>query len=111
MENVYNALDQVISCITESSAYQNCLSYREKMSDNQEIQDLIQLIKKTQKKYIRSFYDSKIKEELDTLQDTLFQIPIYHSYQESLDEVNEMIDTVKDSMNEYFYQLLNEKKN
>ena len=54
MENVYNALDQVISCITESSAYQNCLSYREKMSDNQEIQDLIQLIKKTQKKYIGS---------------------------------------------------------
>ena len=111
MENVYSALDQIISCITESTAYQNCLSYREQMRGNSEIESLIEKIKKAQKSYIRSFYDPKIKEELDALQDTLFQIPIYHSYQESLDEVNEMIETVKDSMNQYFDQLLNEKKN
>ncbi len=107
MENVYNALEEVIHCITESSDYQTCLSLKEKMSENEEITTLIEKIKKTQKKYIRSEYDLKVKEELDSYQKELMDIPIYHVYNESLERVNEMIELVKDTLNQYFTSVLN----
>lgn len=107
MENVFNALDDVISCIEKSSVYQTCVSLQKQMQDNEKIMHLIDKVKKTQKKYIRSGYQESIKEELDQYTKQLEEIPIYHIYQDSLEEVNEMIGYVKDTLNEYFEQLLN----
>ena len=107
MENVYNALDEVIQTIQSSSDYQTCISLKEKMKDNEEITSLVTKIKDTQKKYIRSEYDSSFKKELDSLEEQLINIPIYHMYQESLERVNQMITLVKDTLNDYFSQLLN----
>ena len=107
MENVYNALEDVIQCILTSSEYQTCLSLKEKMLKNEEVMFYIEKVKETQKKYIRSEYDSSIKEELDDYNARLMEIPIYHTYQESLDKVNEMIGYVKDTLNDYFTKLLN----
>ena len=109
MENVYQAIDEVISCIVESADYQNCLSYQEKMKDNPEITTLIQKVKDTQKKYVKSGYAPSILEELETYQKQLDEIPIYKMYQQSLDRVNEMISYVRESLNQYFSSLLNEK--
>ncbi len=105
MENVYNALEEVIQCITESSDYQTCLSLKEKMSENEEITNLIEKIKKTQKKYIRSEYDKSVKEELDSLEKRLEEIPIYSVYLEKLEKVNEMISYVEERLNTYFTNL------
>ena len=77
------------------------------MKEDQEIMNLIALVKKTQKKYIRSGYDPSIQKELDTYRNQLMEIPIYHNYQESLEKVNEMIGYVKESLNDYFIDLLN----
>lgn len=107
MENVYNALEKVISCIVESKDYKICISLKNQMSQNEEISTLIQTIKDTQKKYIRSNYDLKVKEELDTYEETLKNIPVYHIYNDSLERVNQMIDYVKESLNHYFEMLLN----
>ena len=107
MESVYKALDQVIECITRSSEYQTCLSIKEKMIHNDEVMNLIETVKKTQKKYIRSNYSEKVKEELDSYQKQLMNIPIYHMYNDSLEKVNEMISYVKDTFNDYFNQVLN----
>lgn len=107
MENVYSALDAVIQCIISSKEYQMCISLKSQMKDNDEVMHLIEQVKKIQKKYIRSGYDSSIKQELDSYTERLMNIPIYHSYHESLESVNEMIFYVKDSLNDYFNQLLN----
>jgi len=107
MENVYNALDEVIQYILNSSEYQNCISLKEQMSQNEEVTALISKIKNTQKKYIRSEYDSSILNELQSYQKELDEIPIYHVYNESLEKVNEMIELVKDYINDYFTNLLN----
>ena len=107
MESVYKALDQVVDCIKNSSEYQKCLSLKEQMSHNDEVMDLIQKVKETQKKYIRSNCSEKIKEELDSYQEQLMNIPIYHIYNDALEKVNEMIFYVKDTFNEYFNQILN----
>lgn len=107
MENVYNSLEEVIDAIVHSKEYQNCLDYKEKMKDNEEIMNLIELVKKTQKEYIRSYYDPSIKEKLDQYNQILNEIPLYHYYQESLEQVNWMIGYVKDTFNDYFQKVLN----
>ena len=107
MENVYKALDAVVDTIVQSKDYQTCIKLKEQMADNEEITSLIENIKKTQKKYIRGEYDSKMKEELDLYQKQLMEIPIYHIYNDSLEKVNEMIELVKDTLNQYFDSILN----
>jgi len=109
MENVNKALNEVILYIKESNDYKTCLSIKEKMSTNKELIDLIKKVKDLQKKYIRSNYDSLIKEELDKANKELMEIPIYITYLNYLEKINDKIDYVKISLNEYFDNLLNEK--
>lgn len=108
MENILKAIDEVIISIQSSKEYKSCISLKEKMSHNKEIMDMIQNIKTLQKKYIRTS-DEEIKKELDVCIEELNKIPIYYEYQNSLKLVNEMIDYVKSSLNEYFYSILNNK--
>lgn len=108
MEKLYKAMDEVISCIKESDEYKNCLSLKIRMSANQEIIMLVREVKKLQKDYIRS-NDCLVKEKLDEVLDRLKEIPIYKIYLNNLEKVNEKIEYVKDSLNDYFYKLLNEK--
>ena len=84
-----------------------CISIQEQMKDHSTITELIKNVKSTQKKYIKSGYDSKIKKELDSYQEQLLDIPIYSIYLKNLELVNERIEFVKDSLNDYFYHLLN----
>lgn len=109
MEDVYKALDEVIDCIQNTNEYQRCISLKEQMSQNEELVSLVEDVKKRQKQYIRSGYDSTIKKELEELEKKLNEIPIYTIYLENLSKVNEMIDYVRDSLNDYFYQLFNKK--
>lgn len=76
------------------------------MSNNQDICELVEQIKKLQKKYVLE-KDSKILTELKSLEDRLNNIPIYVIYMQHLEKVNEMINYVKDELNNYFYQVLN----
>ena len=108
MENLYNAIDEVVLCIKKSPEYINCINLKEQMSNNKEISELIEKIKVLQKKYIKSNYDKKIKEELDKLEENLNNIPIYNIYNKNLEVVNDKINYVKDCLNDYFYKLFNE---
>ena len=109
MEEVYKALDEVITSIKDSKEYTEVLKIKRQMEDNPELVELIEKVKELQKKYVRNNYDSKIKKELDELEEKLYEIPIYNIYLEKLKLVNEKIDYVKDSLNGYFDDLLNKK--
>ena len=109
MEELSKSLDEVIDCIKESPEYKDCLKIKKQMDSNKELVDLINKVKDLQKKYIRSNYDSSIKKELDKCESELKEIPIYNIYLNKLDQVNNMIDYVKDSLNDYFDNLLNKK--
>ena len=80
------------------------------MEKNIDLKNKINKIKNLQKKYIRSGYDSSIKSELDKLNEELFNIPIYKIYLDNLEVVNQKLDYVKDSLNDYFYKLFNASK-
>ena len=109
MEELNKALDDIVLTIKNSKEYRDCINIKNKMRDNKELMQMIEDVKSLQKKYIRSNYDSNIKDELDKLEAKLNNIPIYNIYLSKLEIVNEKIDYVKDSLNEYFDQLLNKK--
>ncbi len=109
MENLYKKLDDVILCIKESNEYKNVIDIKKKMDSNEELKKKINDIKLLQKKYVKSNYDSSIKKDLDKLNDELLEVPIYRIYLDNLSVVNEKIEYVKDSLNDYFYNLFNKK--
>ena len=109
MEKVYKSLEEVINEIKNSSEYQEVLDIKEKMNENEELVELIEKVKELQKKYVRTNFDSNIKEELDRVENKLNEIPIYNIYLEKLESVNNKINYVKDSLNDYFDKLLNKK--
>lgn len=101
------ALDEIIKTIVNSSDYKKCLELKEKMKDNEEIIKLIEKIKSQQKEYVKT-RNSAIKNNLDELEKELRGIPIYYEYNKSLEKVNEMISLVRDELNLYFDNLLND---
>ena len=109
MEKVYKSLEEVINEIKNSSEYKEVLDIKEKMNENEELVELIEKVKELQKKYVRTNFDSNIKEELDRVENKLNDIPIYNIYLEKLELVNNKINYVKDSLNDYFDNLLNKK--
>ncbi len=99
-------IDDVVNSITNSEAYKKCLEIKEKMKDNTDISTRVNKIKRLQKEYIRS-NDENILKELDILKEELNSIPIYHMYNQYLEEVNQMISYVNDELNNYFNNLFN----
>lgn len=108
VKSLNKAMDELITYLLQHPDYQACLELKEKMEQSGEILSLIDDIKITQKKYVQSNYDEVFKIKLDELEKRLYLIPIYVLYMQHLERVNEMIEFVKDEMNQYFYQLLNE---
>ena len=100
------ALDDVINCIIESDDYKKCEEIKKQMSNNTELMELIEKIKRLQKKYVNT-NDEDMLIELKELEEKLNSIPIYVIYMQYLDRVNEKIEFVKDELNDYFYKVLN----
>lgn len=99
-------LTGVIDTIINSRDYKACLDIKKKMGENEEVVNLVEKIKKLQKKYVNT-NDLKLLQELEKLENRLNDIPIYVVYMQHLEKVNQMINFVKDELNNYFYEVLN----
>lgn len=106
-KKVNNALEDVISSITNSKEFLECVRLKDKMKNSEEICLLVDKIKKLQKKYTRT-QDIKVKEDLDILEERLNNIPLYDSYKKNLDKVNRKIEFIKDELNNYFNNIVNQ---
>ena len=104
VKQLNKAIDDVISVIVNSKDYQQCLQLKDKMKKNQELMKLIEDLKKAQKEYVKSGIE---KEKIDSLEEELYQFPIYVVYMEHLEKVNDMLSYVEEDLNDYFYQLMN----
>ena len=108
MENVYKQLDRVINTIKDSDDYKKCIEIKNKMNNNTELVEMIERVKKLQKKIVNNPDSIDLENEYKELNNKLNDIPIYHDYLYYLDRVNEMIIYVKDSLNDYFVEIINE---
>ena len=101
-----NSIDEVVNYIINTKEYKDCIKYKELMDEDNNIKELVSKIKKLQKEYVKSNNDD-IKLELDKLEDELNNIDTYVIYNQNLEVVNNMINYVKEDLNDYFYNLLN----
>ena len=95
---------EVISVIVNSKDYKRCVMLREKTKTNKELMKLIDDLKVAQQEYVKY---QKNEDTVYELTKKLEDIPIYVSYMNSLEKVNEMISYVSDDLNEYFNKLVN----
>lgn len=102
------AISEVVSAITDSEEFKECIRLKEKMDASDDIKVLVEKIKTLQKKYVRT-QNEDIKSELNELQEMLSSIPLYDSYQKKLADVNRKIDFIKDELNDYFYKVVEKK--
>ena len=102
MEEVKNSLEEVISCIKDSNEYKTCMHLKKQMSENMEICDKIESVKKIQKQIVKNDKDLELQKKLELLISELNEIPLYVVYNQNLELVNNMIDYVRDSLNDYF---------
>ena len=109
VKQLNRALNDVVDYIKDSNEYKTCLDLKKRMSDNEEVNALVRQVKLLQQKYIKSNYNKEIKKELNEINKRLNDIPIYVIYKQNLEKVNNMINTVKDELNNYFDDLLNKK--
>ena len=100
-------LNKVIDYITNTKEYQNTIKLKEQMDNNEELNNLIKEVKELQKIYIKD-KSSHNKEKLDEKIKLLDNYPIYKSYNENLEVVNQMISYVNDELNDYFVKVMNE---
>lgn len=104
-----SAVGEIVSSITGSEEFKECIRLKEKMDKSDEIKELVAKVKKLQKQLIKTA-DPEIREELEKVQERLDSIPLYDSYKKKLALVNQQIGLIKDDLNDYFYRVVNPKE-
>lgn len=101
-----DTLEKIVQFIKSSDEYIKCREIKLKMQSDSELLTLISRVKSLQKKYIRSNYDREVKEELDGVMNNLNNNKTYVLYNYYLEKVNEMINLVRDELNQYFTEIV-----
>lgn len=99
-------VEEMINYIENTNDYKNYLLIKEKMSNDIEINNLLDEIKHLQKRLANN-YNVKIKEELEEKNKVLENIPLYREYLNTLDEINNTFNIVENSLNKYFMDKVN----
>ncbi len=98
---------EIVNNIKSSEEYIKCLELKEELSKDKELVNLIEEVKRLQKKYISSNYSKELKEELDNKKSLLEKNKLFLTYNYYLDIVNQKIDIVKNELNNYFSSIVN----
>ena len=101
-------LNEIIEFIKNTDSYKNYLKAKEILEEKEDIKEKIKEIKKYQKMIInnidkKSELELKIKDNLKYLEQDI----TYISYQEYLNEVNNMLIIFENKINKYFDEVTN----
>lgn len=115
-DEILEEVDKLVSMIKNSDSYQKYESIKEKMKQNDEINQLITLYKNTQKQLVKATYEKR-REEASSLERVLQQLeqklnnyPIYVEYSILQEDLDQLFQQVKSSLENYFNESLNGKR-
>lgn len=106
--DIIKKIDALITNIKESSEYKNYVSLTNKISNNEDINSLVNEIKQIEKDLVRRPSILK-EEELKQKEKELNSIPIYLDYKESCDTLNNMLLIIKNRMDKFVKELIIEE--
>ena len=107
VQKMLQKVDDLIFFVKESREYQLCLKAKQKMMENEELMQLIEEVKSLQKQYIRSNNSKEIKEMLEEKLEALNEIPLFVTYNQNLEVVNQKLQMIQEEFNDYFDSKLN----
>ena len=108
---ILNEVDKIIEFIKESDDYKDYIYLKDKLSKHEKANNLINEIKMLQKKIVKleankqdtKELDNKIKDNLNELN----KIPLYRDFIDKQEVLNDYYQTVKNRLDEYFYNKMN----
>ena len=98
-------IDELFDDLKETDAYKNYISAQKQLKNNKEITDIITNIKRLQRIAVNN-KDEVIEKELKDLYDRLDSYPLYQSYIEYKEEIENNLQIISKSFDNYFHQLL-----
>lgn len=103
-------LKKIINEISSSGDYQEYLKISEKMKKNKEIITLIEEIKTLQKELVKNEYYKKdltiIEKEYNEKLKQLNNYPLYQSFLEKQEKINDKLKYVKDEIQNFFDEII-----
>lgn len=113
MDNIEVKKNELISAIENSDAYIKYLEAKKLLDESEYLNQLIENIKLIQKELVRAEKKEnedlikRKKEELDCYNNELEENPIYVNYKNRVDEVNNILLVVKQTLDNYFSKKVN----
>jgi len=108
---ILEKIDDIIDLIKESKEYQDYQFLFDKLDKNEQANLLIKEVKELQKQIVKKevLKDStfELENKLNSLLEQLNKIPLYVEFVEKQEELNEKYQSVKQKLDDYFYNILN----
>ena len=108
---ILKEVDKIIAFIKASDIYQDYLFLEEKLHKNEKVSNLIKEIKKLQKELVKKEAKNEditdLNNQINTNLEELNRIPLYVEYTDKQAILNEMYQTIKSRLDDYFYDKLN----
>lgn len=105
MNNTRNEIDELFDEIKKTDIYINYISCKKQLQGNEEIINIINEIKENQIKITRK-YNNKLDIEIKKLYNKLYSYPIYQSYLEYKEDMNNLLESIAKEFNYYFKEIL-----
>ncbi len=105
MNNINKEIDELFEEIKKSIVYKNYISSKNQLNNNKEIMDIINKIKDNQVKITKK-HSNELEIEITKLYNELNKYPLYQSYLEYKEELNNMIANITKEFNLYFEDIL-----
>lgn len=104
---VLKKVAEIINYLETTPNYKKYLLIKERMTNDQEINNLLEEIRVLQKLVANNKNDENLKQQLDIKNSLLNNIPLYRDYLNTLDDINNTFNIIENELNNYFTSIIN----
>ncbi len=105
MSDIENKIDELFNLLEESNVFKDYVKIKKQLEEDKDINNLIEDIKGYQK-IATNNKDNSVEEKLKELYLKLKSYPIYQSYLNIKEELNEELFGIKEVFDKYFSDIL-----
>ena len=105
MSDIENKIDELFNLLEESNVFKDYVKIKKQLEEDKDINNLIEDIKRYQK-IATNNKDNSVEEKLKELYLKLESYPIYQSYLNIKEELNEELFGIKEVFDKYFSYIL-----
>ena len=108
---ILDKVDEIITYIKDTKEYKDYILLKEKLESNDKVKSLIREVKSLQQNLVKAEAYRKDSKKLESNYNQklseLDKIPLYTDYKNSVEKLNEMYQTIKNRLDDYFNDKLN----